>query len=342
MSRRSLHILVLLYTGLAVGVACDAAHTRNGARADSTAAAVMSAPAPAPVPTESVPELPPRPTPPPLTGDAASMARMLVFFVNGQRWLTAAVREHRLVVDIGRVDAPVTTPAQRRAYQEAVQAESPLLVGDRLRVHGPWGSTDVVVSGFAQASGRIVATLELPPALDSLVRASNSLVAVAERARSAAEPVEDQCTYHEIGTALRVRLRVVRDSIERRLRAGTARLDERQRGAARVESSFAVGCFGAAHVLLIASVAAADFDDVREVAALLDDAGHVTPLRLKPLRFATHEALSAFDADGDGVDDVAVRGRGARMGGTAVLRLDVQARQLDFLTQGFAWEGEMK
>jgi hypothetical protein len=270
------------------------------------------------------------------------MARMLVFFVNGQRWLTTAEQEHRLLVDIGRVDAPVTTPPQRRAYQEAVQAESPLLVGDRLRLHGPWGSTDATVSGFAEASGRIVATLELPPALDSLVHASDSLVAVAERVRSTAEPVEERCTRGEVGDALRVRLRAVRDSIERRLRADTARSDGSRRGAARVESSYAVGCFGAAHVLLIASLAASDFDDVQEVAVLLDDAGHVTPLRLTPLRFATHEVLSAFDADGDGVDDVAVRGQAARMGGTAVLRLDTQARQLDFLTQGFAWEGEMK
>jgi hypothetical protein len=56
------------------------------------------------------------------------------------------------------------------------------------------------------------------------------------------------------------------------------------------------------------------------------------------IRFKAHEALRAFDADGDGVDDLAAKGRGERMGGTVVLRLDPAKRRLEYLTGGFGWE----
>jgi hypothetical protein len=267
------------------------------------------------------------------------MARTLVFFVTGRPWLTAAVREHRLLVDIGRVDARVRTPAQRRTFQEAVEAESPVLVGDRLRLHGPWGSNVATVTGFGTVSGRIVATLELPSALDSLARTSDSLVAVAIPADSAAEPVVDSCPRDSVSDVLARRLVAVRDSLGARLSRDTVRLAEPLRRSVWMGASHAVGCFGPARALLIVTLTAGGYDYVREIAVLLDSAGRVTPLRMHPLRFKTHDVLLAFDADGDGVDDIAVRGRGTRVGGTAVLRLDPARRQLDFLTQGFAWEG---
>ncbi|HET7564833.1 MAG TPA: hypothetical protein VFJ96_07550 [Gemmatimonadaceae bacterium] len=275
-----------------------------------------------------------------LSAEADSIAQTLVFFVNGQSWFTAAARRKRLVVDIGRVDTRIRTTADRRAYEEAVHAMSPLHTGDRLRIDGPWGRTDATVSGFSDVNGRIVALLELPSFVDSLARvADDALVAVATRADSAMPPVVDSCVRDSVSATLAARLAVVSDSLQQRLRSDTLRLPDRLRHSVWVHASHAVGCFGPARVLLMVTMASSGYDYVREVAVLLDDTGRVTPLRINALRFKTHEILSAFDADGDGVDDIAIKGRGDRVGGTSVLRLDPARRRLDFLTQGFAWEG---
>ena len=45
-----------------------------------------------------------------------------------------------------------------------------------------------------------------------------------------------------------------------------------------------------------------------------------------------------FDADGDGVDDLAARGHGDRSGGLTIMRLDIAARRFVRLVSGFAWE----
>ena len=347
MSRRSPYSLFLPLAILALVAGCRAndvgARESTGAHPSSVTPAARTPVAP----LLSVPEtVGPRPAPselaPKLSAQAEWMAQMLVFFVDGQTWLTAAARRKRLVVDIGRVDATVRTAVQRRAFQEAVRAESPIQIGDRLRLHGPWGSDDAIVKGFADVSGRIVATLELPPSIDSLARtADDSLVAVAARADSATPPVADSClrASESVSAELTARVAAVSDSLQQRLHADTLHLSERLKRSVWTRSSHAVGCFGPDRVLLIVTLASAGYDYVREVAVLLDDAGGVTPLRVKPLRFKAHDALLAFDADGDGVDDIAVKGRGERVGGTAVLRLDLRKRQLDFLTQGFAWEG---
>ncbi|MBI2408708.1 MAG: hypothetical protein HYV19_10450 [Gemmatimonadetes bacterium] len=66
--------------------------------------------------------------------------------------------------------------------------------------------------------------------------------------------------------------------------------------------------------------------------------GAVTALRVDDGRFRAHELLTAFDADGDGVDDLAARGTTQRAGGTALLRLDLNRRRAERLVAGFAWE----
>ena len=71
------------------------------------------------------------------------------------------------------------------------------------------------------------------------------------------------------------------------------------------------------------------------VCSLVEEA---SSLAVNDLRFKTHEALRAFDADGDGVDDVAALGRAERSGGTVVLRLDPDKRRLTYIASGFAWE----
>jgi hypothetical protein len=83
---------------------------------------------------------------------------------------------------------------------------------------------------------------------------------------------------------------------------------------------------------------AGDYEYYHELAVLVDTAGAVTPLKVNDLRFKVHEALRALDADGDGIDDIALRGHAPRIGGTVILRLDPAKKRLDYLGGGFAWE----
>ena len=62
------------------------------------------------------------------------------------------------------------------------------------------------------------------------------------------------------------------------------------------------------------------------------------PLRFVDLRFHAHDPLYVFDADGDGIDDLAARGHGDRSGGLTIMRLDMATKRLVRLVSGFAWE----
>ena len=66
---------------------------------------------------------------------------------------------------------------------------------------------------------------------------------------------------------------------------------------------------------------AGDYEWVRERAFAIDSLGAVRPLSVRDLRFKSHEAIGAFDADEDGDDDLAARGRATRAGAMVVLRL---------------------
>jgi hypothetical protein len=106
----------------------------------------------------------------------------------------------------------------------------------------------------------------------------------------------------------------------------------------KLATSQARGCFGEARRALIVSLRAGDVEWVRERLVLIAPGGAVTALRVDDGRFRAHELLTAFDADGDGVDDLAVRGTTQRAGGTAILRIDLAKRRADRLAAGFAWE----
>jgi hypothetical protein len=140
--------------------------------------------------------------------------------------------------------------------------------------------------------------------------------------------------------ALAARALVVRDSLETDLWLTGLPKAEGLLKSVVVKHSQAAGCYGAGRVLLVASLRAGDMEHVRERFVVLDTAGAVRPLDIKDLRyhrFRAHEAIAALDADADGVDDLAVRGLGERLGGTAILRL-VEGARLVRLTSGFAWE----
>lgn len=270
---------------------------------------------------------------------ADSIANQVTFLASIQRSFVAAGRDHRLLVDIGRIDTKLGTPERVRAFREAAAARSPLVVGDRLRLHGPWGASDATVAGYEEWNGRAVVSLHASPLVDSLAREMNPMVALALRADSASPPTADSCDRRgKLSGALAARAEAVGDSLIAGMRADTAGKPAiaAKRPASKV--SRLRGCFGDYDAIVFASLAATPREPAREIAVLLDDAGSARSLSVNDLRFKTHEALRAFDADGDGVDDVAALGRAERSGGTVLLRLDPEKRRLTYIASGFAWE----
>ena len=269
---------------------------------------------------------------------ADSIAATLVFELKTQRDFLAASRGKKVFADIGRVDAPLKTPERVHAYEDAVKELSPVHVGDRFRLHGSWGQDDATVQSFDQWNGRIVAVLAVPPHVDSLAKGKSPLVALAVRADSATPPVVDSCARDSISAELAARLQVVKDSLLTVLQSDTVKMVPRLMKLLHAQKTQAIGCFGKSRAMLFVAQWAGDYEYYHQIAVLVDTAGKITPIRVNDLRFKVHEALGALDEDGDGVDDIAVRGRAPRIGGTVILRLDPVKRRLDFVDGGFAWE----
>ena len=288
---------------------------------------------------------------------ADSLARFLVFVPVTQRWFAAASRGQRMLIDLGRVDTVVgDSPVRQAAFREAVGQLAPIGRGDHLRLRGPWGSDDVTVSGFDSWSGRIVATIEVPERVDSLARAHDWLPAVAVRSDSTRGPANTVCD-RVIPAVLGDRLTAVKDSVIKVLRAAkdlprVSRLAK----SLKDNSTRMGGCFENAAAIMLVTLYAGDYEWVRERAFAIDSLGAVRPLSVRDLRFKSHEALGAFDADEDGDDDLAARGRATRAGALVVLRLvdapaptspgaaagaappNVPAARLERAAAGFAWE----
>lgn len=271
---------------------------------------------------------------------ADSIASRLVFAPRTQTWFTAAARGKRMLADIGRVDIEVRRDsARKKIYQALVAKQAPVRIGQRLRLRGPWGAEDVTVTAFDTWNGRIVAVLAGSPRLDSLARVVDPLPASVIRADTAAPVAPDTCARDSVPALLLERALTVRDSLDMELRETQMPVYERLLEQVNVTSSQVPGCFGNGRLLLIVSLRAGNFEHVRERYVVLDDSGTVHPLvRGAGYRFKAHDAVYAFDADGDGTDDVAARGRGPHAGGTVILRVNRATQRLERLTSGFAWE----
>ncbi|HEY7896691.1 MAG TPA: hypothetical protein VIC24_17430 [Gemmatimonadaceae bacterium] len=298
---------------------------------------------------------------------ADSIANEMTFLATFQTTFVAASRAKHVLMDIGRVDAKLKGNARLAAYEQAVQQLSPVRVGDHYLLHGPWGTSDAVVTGFGQWNGRIVAKLDVPPNVDSLAREKVVLVALAvhedsavvrgdtSTARTDSSTVHtdssaahqdsavvatvDSCAYRQPpDSTMLARAAAVRDSLMLILQGDTARLPPDILKGRKLTSSQIYGCFGAAHVLLFANAAADVNRYTREFAVLLDTTGKVVPLHVADVRFRVHDAIRALDVDGDKVDDVAAIGRGELTGGTVLLRLDLAKKRLSYVMSGFAWE----
>lgn len=292
---------------------------------------------------------------------AESIANGLVFYNVDRVWFTAASRGKRMLVDLGRIDVKIANDSiSRRAYQEAVARLSPLPIGTVMRLRGPWGAEDAKIKGFDRWNGRIVARLEVSKLLDSLARAEDMFPATAVRVDSASAAAADSaaradsassqatnkplvastaaCVRDTLSTELAARGMAVRDSITRFLTDSIVPPYERHVTQAKLYSSWIPGCFGVAKLLVVANRRTPDMEFAVERAVLVDTTGKVYPLRFQDLRFKAHDPLYVFDADGDGIDDLAARGYGDRSGGLTIMRLDLATRRFLRLASGFAWE----
>ena len=275
----------------------------------------------------------------PLSPLADSIAERMVFPPRGQLRFTAAARGKRMLVDIGRVDIDVKTEPRASAYVEALNRVSPIPVGSRFRLSGPWGSDSAVLKEFAVWNGRIVGVLAVSQRVDSLARTVEPLPAAASITDSTIESVADACKRDSLSEDLTDRAAIVRDSIAQQLLATAKPPFERLQNSLKVSSSRIAGCYGhLGRVLVIVSARAGNTEWVAERMAIVDDSGAVTPLKFGDYRFAAHDGVYAFDADRDGVDDIATRALGEAMGGLSIMRLDTARKRLDRLTAGFAWE----
>jgi hypothetical protein len=268
---------------------------------------------------------------------ADSISRSLVLAPKTQTWFTAAARSKRLVVDIGRSDVTIGADAERvTAFQEAVRARTPLAPGARVRVRGPWGEDDATVASIGILNGRIIATLTGSARVDSVARRIEPLLATVSPAPDSLPSIRTTCDRSPIDSALTERVAAVRDSVAREIMAADWPPYERLEQSLQIAGSRLVGCFGVGRTLLIVSVRAGGFEWVRERIVVVSDSGAVRPLYTLVYRHRAHDAVAAFDADGDGVDDVAVRAMAGGAGALTILRLE-DGKRLIPMSSGFAW-----
>lgn len=284
-----------------------------------------------------------------------SVRPYLVFVPTGESWFVAASRGKRMLLDIGRVDLEVRKDsAVAAAYRAAVAAASPVKVGTSFTMRAPWGVEEVRATAVDTWNGRIVLVLAGSATMDSAAQGRVPVTASAYRATSrlpaapaapatpapAVPPMrgDSACVRAPLAGPLADRVRVLRDSLERALRAAGPAPYDRLTRRMTAHSSRVTGCFDTGRVLLAVSLRANGAEWTRERVLMVDSAGRATPVAVDDLRFKAHDLLHAVDVDGDGVDDVAAIGRTHRAGGTTLLRYDRERKRLVRLAAGFVWE----
>ena len=112
----------------------------------------------------------------------------------------------------------------------------------------------------------------------------------------------------------------MKDSLLTVLQNDTVKMVPRLLKSLHAQKTQAIGCFAKARVMMFVAQWAGDYEYYHQLAVLVDTTGKLTPIRVSDLRFKVHEPLGVLDADGDGVDDIALRGRANRIGGTVILQ----------------------
>jgi hypothetical protein len=287
-------------------------------------------------------------------------ADAIVFAPRPTARFVVAARNKRLLLDVGRLDADVKGDAELLALVRRIAARSGPLAGvRRVRVHGTWGAESDSIAGWDVWNGRVVAVLHVEPRTDSLLRRGAPLVGIAERApldsapsppepaaaprqpassAAAGAPAPAPCVRDSLPEPLRQRVASVRDSLVRWMTDSLRSPFPRIARATVVRGDAAFGCFAAWRAVVVATSRNPSLEGSEERALLVGADGKVASARLRDLRLRAHELPVAFDADDDGIDELAVRGLAPRMGAQSVLRLDPASRRFARIASGFAWE----
>ncbi len=295
-----------------------------------------------------------RATPKPrlLTDDEQRVADGIAFVPSPIERFFVAARNKRLLVDVGRVDLETKQDARQLALVRRVAARvGPLSRVTHVRVRGRWGEEVDSIAGYDVWNGRVVAVLAPSATADSLLKKGAALVAVATRAltpvdssaapqaapTTAAAPATVACIRDSVPPELPARAAAVRDSVVRWV-TDSLKPSYTTSGKLAVRGDTASGCFGPWRFVVVVSTRTPAFDWSDERTLLVAPDGKPIAGRLRDLRLRTHESLVAFDADGDGVDELAARGLAPRMGAQSVMKLDTATRRFSRFASGFAWE----
>jgi len=301
-----------------------------------------------------------------LSEEEQRVADALVFAPRMTLRFLVAGRNRRLLADIGRVDLETPPDAEHIRIIRRISARvGPLSGTTRMSVRGTWGEETDSIAGYDVWNGRVVAVLAASARADSMLARNAPLVGVATRAADDAIPVvaaatsahpaatgaathaassapapaaTPSCQRDSIATALRPRLTVVRDSLVRWMTDSLKSPFPRLAKATVVRGDATTGCFAAWRAVVIATSRTPSLEWNEERALLIASDGSVSPARLRDLRLRAHESLMSFDADGDGIDELAARGLAVRMGAQSVLSFDPATRRFSRLASGFAWE----
>lgn len=290
---------------------------------------------------------PRRATPKPrlLTEEEQRVADGIVFFPSMIERFVVASRNKRLLVDLGRVDLATKQDAQQMALVRRVASlVGPLSHVSFVRVRGSWGMEVDSITGYDVWNGRIVAVLAPSSRADSLLRKSAPLLAVATRMLVPADTTPPDtlasakgCARDSVPPELPARVALVRDSLVK-LVTDSLKPPYGLPSKLTVRGDTVSGCFGPWRALVVVTTRTSAFDWSDERTLLVAPDGKPATARLRDLRLRTHESLVAFDADGDGIDELAARGLAPRMGAQSILRLDPATRRFLRLASGFAWE----
>jgi hypothetical protein len=282
-----------------------------------------------------------------LTDAEQRVADGLVFAPSIIERFVVASRNKRLLVDLGRVDLETKQDAKQLALVRRVTSlVGPLSHVSFVRVRGSWGMEVDSITGYDVWNGRLVAVLAPSARADSLLRKSAPLLGVATRMLvpadttapdTAAATVAAGCARDSVPPALPARVAFIRDSLVRWV-TDSLKPPYGLPVKLAVRGDTTSGCFGAWRALVVVTTRTPAFDWSDERALLVAPDGKPATARLRDLRLRTHESLVAFDADGDGTDELAARGLALRMGAQSVLRLDPATRRFTRFASGFAWE----
>ena len=289
-----------------------------------------------------------RATPKPrvLTEAEQNVADGIAFAPSRMERFLVASRNKRLLLDIGRVDLESKLDASRLALVRRVaERVGPLAHVTHVRVRGTWGEEVDSIVRYDVWNGRAVAVLAPSPRADSLLRKNTPLVGVATRMLVPADttsvqtppPATGVCVRDSVPAELPARVAVVRDSLVRWV---TDSLKPPYALSAKltVRGDTASGCFGPWRAVVVVTTRTSAFDWTDERSLLVAPDGKAVTARVRDLRLRTHESLVAFDADADGIDELAARGFAPRMGAQSVLKLDPATRRFSRFASGFAWE----